>query len=110
MILGGVLSITVTVAVQALLALLTSVTVSVTVCGVPIWLQLKVLGDTVMLCKPQAAVLPLSTLAGKMVAEFPTSTAFAGLHKAAGPAQQGATVTSAVALYGQAVAGLVENP
>ena len=78
-----------------------SVSVSVTVCGVPTWLQLNVLGDTVILCRPQAAVLPLSTLGGEIVTEFPTRIAFAGLHKAVGPAQQVITLTFTVPVFEQ---------
>jgi hypothetical protein len=87
-----------------------SVTVRVTVCGVPTWLQLNVLGDTVVLCKPQAAVLLLLTAAAVSVAEFPERITVAGWQIATGAAQQGVTVTKVLVLYGQAVTGEVPNP
>lgn len=86
---------------QVEVVLLMSVTVRVTVCGVPTWLQLNVLGDTVVLCKPQAAVLLLLTAAAVSVAEFPERITVAGWQIATGAAQHTATVTTAVAVFGQ---------
>jgi hypothetical protein len=61
-IVGGVLSTTVTVAVQLAELLLESFTVSVTAFG-PLFAQVKVLGVTVRETMPQLSLLPLSTSA-----------------------------------------------
>ena len=65
-IVGAVLSTTVTVAVHWLLLPLGSVTVRVTVFG-PLLAQVKVLGETVRVAIAQLSVLPLSTLAAVIV-------------------------------------------
>ena len=75
MIVGGVLSTTVTVVVQWLLLPLGSVTVSVTVFD-PLLAQVKVLGVTVRVAMAQLSVLPLSTLAAVIEAwPVPSNTA-----------------------------------
>jgi hypothetical protein len=61
------LSLTVTVAVQALVRLATSVTVKVTV-RAPMFVQVAIAVLTVMDCKPQAYVLLLSTADVRIVA------------------------------------------
>ena len=74
-IVGGVLSTTITIAVHWLLFPLGSVTVSVTVFG-PLLAQVNVLGVTVRVAIAQLSVLPLSTLAAVIEAlPVPFSTA-----------------------------------
>jgi hypothetical protein len=107
---GGVLSLMLIVVWHWLLLPLMSVTVRVAGCGMPTALQLKVLGDKVMLCKPQGAVLLKSAAEAGMVMVLPVMSVKTTRQLAVGGAQQEVTVTRAVALYGQAVGGLVENP
>src|SRR5687768_9335845 len=84
LIVGGVLSTTVTVAVHWLLLPLASVTVSVTVFG-PLLAQVKVLGLTVRESIPQLSLLPLSTSAPVIEALPLASSAFVMfLHTAVG--------------------------
>jgi len=84
LIVGGVLSTTVTVAVHWLLLPLASVTVSVTVFG-PLLAQVKVLGLTVSESIPQLSLLPLSTSAPVIEALPLASNAFEmSLHTAVG--------------------------
>jgi hypothetical protein len=69
---GGILSTTVTVAVQLAELLLGSFTVSVTAFG-PLLAQVKVLGVTVREAMPQLSLLPLSTSAA-VIAAWPLAS------------------------------------
>src|SRR5258708_4808618 len=92
---GGVLSTTVTVAVQVATFLLLSVTVKVTVFG-PTLAQVKVFGLTLRLLMPQISLLPPSTSAAASVPlPAPSRTTVAALHLAVGGVLS-TTVTVAV--------------
>jgi hypothetical protein len=90
---GGVKSEMLMVVWHWLLLPLRSVMVKVAGCGIPTALQLKVLGDKVMLCRPQGAVLLKSAAEAGMVMELPEILTKTTRQAAVGCEQQDLTVT-----------------